>query len=130
VKYLLDTHIFIWSLTDDHKLSRQVKGILEDVEDTSVSVVSLWEISLKFGLGKLELKGSTPEKLWMDSKKLNYRFLPLAFDEVISFHHLPKEHNDPFDRMLVWQAIKNNMILISNDVGLDIYEKLGLKIVR
>ncbi len=130
MKYLLDTHIFIWSLTEDRKLSPQVKEILEDVEETSVSVVSLWEISLKFGLGKLELKGSTPEKLWMESKKMNYRFLPLAFDEVVSYHHLPREHNDPFDRMLVWQAIKNDMILISNDIRLDVYEKLGLKIIR
>lgn len=130
MKYLLDTHIFIWSAMSDHKLSRQVKDILEGTSEINVSLVTLWEISLKFGLGKLELQGSNPEKFWQDSRKMDYKLLALKFEEAVSFHHLPREHNDPFDRMLVWQAIRNDMTFISNDTKLDAYQKFGLKIIR
>jgi PIN domain nuclease of toxin-antitoxin system len=114
----------------NEKLSRQIKIILEGEKEVHVSLISLWEISLKFGLGKLELRESSPEKLWTDSLKMNYKLLPLNFEETISFHQLPREHNDPFDRMLVWQAIKNDLVLISIDKQLDVYQKFGLKILR
>ena len=129
MKGLLDTHSFIWTLLDTDKLSRKAVSVIKDSEnEISVSSISFWEISLKYSLGKLELEGLTPEELPELALKTRLEIIALTAKESASFHHLPRfHHKDPFDRMLVWQAIKRNYHLISIDQDLDCYSEYGLR---
>lgn len=130
MKILLDTHAFLWSLLETKKLSPLVSHVLSD-GDTEVflSTVSFWEISLKYALGKLKLKGLEPSDLPKFAEKLDYKILPLDANESASFHQLKKLYGDPFDRMLVWQAIQQKLTLVSVDKKLKAYQKLGLALL-
>jgi PIN domain nuclease of toxin-antitoxin system len=129
VNCLLDTHAVLWSLFSPDRLSRKASGIMSLPEnDISVSAVSFWEISLKYALGKLEMSGATPEGLPDAALRMGFNILPLDSDEAASFHHLPLlAHRDPFDRLIIWQAISRNLVLLSRDKGIGAYRDLGLK---
>jgi PIN domain nuclease of toxin-antitoxin system len=129
MKYLLDTHIFLWALISPAKLSDRCKEIVMCNEDVYISPVIFWEISIKYGLGKITLEGIKPEELLTKAKGLQLQTLEFKNEDALSFYRLPKYHTDPFDRMLVWQAIRNNMVLISHDSQLAHYEPDGLKLV-
>ena len=95
-----------------------------------VSAITFWEIALKFSLKKLELKGITPGDLPEFANKMNYEFISLSAGDAASFYHLPRiSHKDPFDRMLIWQAIRGKMVLVSKDSKISAYEDYGLKIL-
>lgn len=130
MNYLLDTHVFLWSVFEPDKLSGSVREALKKTETAvSISVVTFWEIALKYALGKLVLKNCTPEDLVITADRLSFNTLGLSRADASSFHQLPKKkHKDPFDRMIVWQAIQNNCILISKDGDLGSYKEIGLKI--
>jgi PIN domain nuclease of toxin-antitoxin system len=127
--YLLDTHTFLWSIFESNRLSLQVHSILSNYDNTIyVSSVTFWEISLKFALGKLELEPYTPEELITAANKLGFKTLCLEAEEAANFYHLPKMlHKDPFDRMLIWQAISKDLILLSKDEQFGQYSEYGLK---
>lgn len=139
MKYLLDTHAFLWLVFDSKKLNTPVKEVIQDpTHEVHVSAVSFWEISLKFSLGKLLLQHCTPDNLVKVAGKIPLEILPLLPEEAASFHQLgqisrepmalpKKEHKDPFDRMIVWQAIGHHMTLITCDGALEDYCSLGLK---
>lgn len=129
MKWLLDTHAFLWLIFDSEKLSAPVKEVIQDpAHEVYVSAVSFWEISLKFSLGKLLLNHCSPDDLVKVAGKIPLEILPLLPQEAASFHRLPKkDHKDPFDRMLVWQAIEHHMTLITRDEALEDYCSLGLK---
>lgn len=129
MNYLLDTHTFLWLVFDSARLSDAAKEIIQNpVHEIHVSAVSFWEISLKFSLGKLVLNHCTPEDLVKVAKKIPLEVLPLLPEEAASFHRLPKHsHKDPFDRMLVWQAMAHHKTLITCDKALEDYHPLGLK---
>jgi PIN domain nuclease of toxin-antitoxin system len=129
MKYLLDTHTLIWALVDEAKLTRKTRTLLSETPFVYVSVVSLWEISIKFQLGKLELNGRSPEEIWEAGESIGFKSLPAAENEVLSFYKLERLHKDAFDRMLVWQALKNNMVLISKDTRMSLYVKFGLDLI-
>lgn len=126
---LLDTHAFLWAAFAPAKLSRKARATIADGSvGVWLSPVSLWEISLKFALGKLELKGCVPEDLVAVAADMGLAVLPADALEMASFHRLPRlPHKDPFDRMLVWQAIRRDLTLISKDGALPDYRALGLK---
>jgi len=126
---LLDTHGFLWSLFAPEKLSRAaVREIKSPNNDVAVSVVTFWEISLKYALGKLKLAGVKPEELPDFAGQMNIEILPITAAEASSFHKLPRlSHKDPFDRIIIWQAIQRKMTLISKDRNFEIYRKFGLK---
>ncbi|MBX2915467.1 MAG: type II toxin-antitoxin system VapC family toxin [Cyclobacteriaceae bacterium] len=128
MSYLLDSHVLIWSIADTARLSPKAKDIISK-ENIYVSAASWWEISIKFKLGKLKLGDKTPEDFLQASQELEFKDLPLSEVETSSFHKLELLTKDPFDRMLVWQAIQHNLILISKDNRLSVYEKLGLKLL-
>ena len=128
MRYLIDTHVLLWSLSQTRNLSDKAKEILES-ENVLVSVVSWWELSIKFGLGKIELQLGTPEDLLRATQKMNYGLLPLSAEEASGFHQLARIHKDPFDRMLVWQAIKNDVTLVSKDSRLISYAPFGLQLI-
>jgi len=126
---LLDTHGFLWALFTPEKLSRKaIHEIKSSENDVAVSVVTFWEISLKYGLGKLEMTGVTPEELPDFARQMDLTILGITPDEASSFHNLPKlSHKDPFDRIIIWQAIQRKMILISKDRNFKAYHKFGLR---
>jgi len=129
MNYLLDTHALIWALFDPEKLSPLVRDtIVSQENDIAVSVVSFWEISLKFAIGKLELYGVKPEELPDYAEQMDIEIIPIHSSEAASFYKLPRiEHKDPFDRMIVWQAIQRKIGLISKDHYLNEYQRFGLK---
>ena len=112
-------------------LSKRVKDVLSESETAKfVSVISFWEIAIKFSLGKLDLKGLLPDLLPRVAKDARFEILDLNVETAVSFYKLPKFGNkDPFDRMLAWQAISKNYHLLTDDQDFTDYENQGLKIV-
>jgi len=129
MNFLLDTHSFLWTLFVPEKLSRSVtQKIKSSDNDVAVSVVTFWEISLKFALGKLELSGVEPDELPSFADQMGFSILPISPSEAASCHKLPRLlHKDPFDRLIIWQAIQRKMTLISKDREFKEYRKFGLK---
>jgi PIN domain nuclease of toxin-antitoxin system len=82
--------------------------------DVFVSIVSLWEISIKLGLGKLEIQRPF-ENLEIDLDRLDIKILPISFAELDIYRSLPLHHRDPFDRILVAQSISNSLTIITRD---------------
>lgn len=129
MNYLLDSHTFLWALLDRKKLSAKVSVLLEDATNTVfVSSVSFWELSLKYRLGKLDLIGVSPEELPALAQESGLDVLPLLPPEAAGYHLLKADwHRDPFDRMLIWQAIFHNLTLLSKDKNISKYQSVGLK---
>ena len=130
MNYLVDTHILLWSFLAANRLSEKTKTILLDENNMIYySPVSLWEISIKYGLKKLNLNGGTPDDFY---KEINNSFyLCKRLDDVglITSYKLPMYHKDPFDRFLIWEAIRNDFVLISVDDNMVLYKKEGLKVI-
>lgn len=129
---LLDTHVILWIAFNEEKLSKKVKNlILSSDSQIFLSAVSFWEISIKYQTGKLNLGTHTPSSLLEGFKKyFDHYFLDLNAKESATFYQLQTSHHrDPFDRMLIWQAINNGLDLISNDELVKQYEDTGLKII-
>ncbi len=131
MSYLLDTHSLIWSVLTPAKLSLKTKAILRDAEqEVLVSAVSFWEISLKYALGKLKLEGLSPEDLVGAATDIGFRIIELDAKATSTFHQLSAiYHRDPFDRMLIWQAIQSEYTLISKDELVQKYQSEGLKVL-
>jgi PIN domain nuclease of toxin-antitoxin system len=130
MRCLLDTHSFLWAAFSPEKLSKSARETIRDQEnEIAVSVVTFWEISLKYALGKLELINVRPEALPEAAEKMGIDILQVAPHEAASFHNLPRlAHKDPFDRLIIWQAIQRKMRLISRDRSFKDYKQYGLKI--
>jgi len=113
------------------KLSQLAKtALLDPGNEVYVSSVSFWEISLKYALGKLDLMGVEPSDLPETAMKMGYNLLHMTSFEASSFHRLPiASHRDPFDRMLVWQAITQSKTLISRDADVAEYKRCGLRVL-
>lgn len=131
MNYLLDTHTFLWTAMSPEKLSHNARDIILDMtNDILVSVVTFWEVSLKFTIGKLELQGITPEDLPEAATQMGFDLRILTPEDAATFYRLPRlPHKDPFDRMLIWQAIRENLTLVSKDADLNLYQAHGLRLV-
>lgn len=130
MSYLVDTHVAIWSLLEPARLSSSCRLALTDHPwITFVSVVSLWEISVKYGLGKLVLTNITPEGLVSSLLDAGYHLLPLQPDDAASAWRLPRvpHHRDPFDRLLIWQCIRQDLTFLSVDSAVAAYHQYGLR---
>ena len=129
--YLVDTHIFLWSLFSPRKINKKIRRILRNQEVTKfVSLITFWEISLKYSLGKLPLKKLAPDELPNIAKNARYDILFLDTEVVCSFYKLPKIKNkDPFDRMLAWQAIRSDCTLVTVDKDFRDLSSRGLKLL-
>lgn len=128
---LIDTHILLWSLANTKKLNTQEKKILVSPQTSIyVSAVSLWEISLKYSIGKLIIEPFDVKKIISGIHDSNYSMMPLTGEEASGFYQLPHTSNtDPFDRMLCWQAICNDYYFMSRDAKINQYKKFGLKLI-
>lgn len=107
---LLDTHVAIWWLSGDVRLSGRTRRLIEDTSRVRLSVVSLWEILIKLGRGGLEMPDGYADALLDD-----FLGLDLTVEHVLEARLLPAIHRDPFDRMLVAQAMVERLTLVSRD---------------
>lgn len=131
MNYLIDTHVLLWARLEPRKLSKSQQSIFESSTDRKfVSTVSVWEISLKFALGKLNLNGHNPEEFMSSAHDLGLQILPPTPNQFASFYRLPASlaHKDPFDRMLIWQAIQSDLCLVSSDTKMAAYGIHGLQV--
>jgi PIN domain nuclease of toxin-antitoxin system len=131
MKYILDTHALLWLLTKPKELSESVKTIIENPKnEIIVSAVSFWEISLKFSIGKLVLENFVPEDFYQTTLKMGFNLISIKPEITQNFHHLKGVyHRDPFDRMLIWQAITENYTIITKDSTINLYKTEGLKTI-
>jgi PIN domain nuclease of toxin-antitoxin system len=131
MKLLLDTHAFIWAVSEPGKLSRKAAAAIIDGEnELFVSAVSFWEIAIKIRLGKLQPVGIDHRTLVDAAKSTGIGAIPLDAGEAESSHQLTEDsHFDPFDRMLVWQAITRKLTLVSADSILKRFDADGLKLL-
>ncbi len=134
MKYLLDTCTMIWLLKEPEKLSEKAVRLIENPHvEVFVSTISFWELSLKHAIGKLSIGNVELEDLEeLLTDELFIGVIGLNEQETLSYHRLPifGDHRDPFDRMLAWQAIKRNMVLISSDPAFELYRQCGLRLIR
>ena len=120
---LLDTHAFLWWITDDPELSETARNIIRDSSNTLYwSAASSWEVAIKYALGRLPLP-EEPEKFIPPELTKNHIESLLITDEH-AFHtrQLPHHHKDPFDRMLIAQARTESLMLLSCDSMFDLYD--------
>ncbi len=116
MRFLLDTHTFLWWTANDTQLSEPAKAAIADADnDVFVSAVSGWEIAIKARLGKLPLPEAP--NLFMARMVARHAFgvLPITLTHVVRDYHLPTLHSDPFDRLLIVQAKLEGMTLVTND---------------
>ncbi len=131
MNYLLDTHTFLWAAFVPAKLSARARKEIRSAENRiCLSTISFWEIALKFALGKIELKNCQPDDMPDIAAQMHIEIIQPTAQETASFYRLPKiKHKDPFDRMIIWQALQQPLVLISKDAGLPEYKELGLKVL-
>ena len=112
---LVDTHILLWSFLETAKLSKEIKAVLLDEDnDIYYSPISLWEISIKYGLKKLSLRGGTPDDFFTELNNSYYHCKTIDPLDIITSHKLPVHHRNPFDRFLIWEAIRNDTEKLNN----------------
>jgi PIN domain nuclease of toxin-antitoxin system len=122
MKLLLDTHAFLWLASDITKLSPNVQRLLSNEEnEIYLSVASLWEMSIKLGMGKLHI-GKPLAQIVIEQQQVNHiQLLAIHASHALAVQELPPHHKDPFDRMLVAQARLELMTLLTEDATLKLY---------
>ena len=116
MKLLLDTHIFLWYISGDSRLPNDIQqGIRNPNNEVYLSVVSLWEVIIKHQLGKLPLP--EPPEHYLPIQRERHQIANLSLDEasVSQLAGLPLIHRDPFDRMLICQALEHNLTIVTVD---------------
>lgn len=121
MRLLLDTHIALWALTDDARLSARARALIEDpANQVAVSAASVWEIAIKHALGRGDMPVSGGAALnWF--RQAGYDLLPVTPDHAAAVEALPDHHRDPFDRLLIAQATSEPMRLITRDPLVALY---------
>jgi len=121
MRYLIDTHTFLWFIDDSPQLSVDVKNLLESETDIILSVASLWEIAIKVSIGKLRLPDAY-DKFIPDQVAANdIEVLPISLGHLSVVATLPFHHRDPFDRLIIAQGMVEKMEIISVDGVFDAY---------
>ena len=121
MRLLLDTHIFLWYITGDERISLSMRHAIEDSDASYLSVVSLWEATIKYQLGKLPLPEEPHPWLSMQRELHGIEQLHLEEASVARLSDLPSYHRDPFDRMLVCQALEHELLIVTVDSVLSRY---------
>jgi PIN domain nuclease of toxin-antitoxin system len=122
MKILLDTHIFLWFISGDIRLSTDVRDAIRDPDnEVYLSAVSVWEAIVKYQLGKLPLP--EPPEIYLPKQRDIHQIVSLALDEssVAQLANLPQLHRDPFDRMLICQALQNGLTIATVDAAVRAY---------
>jgi PIN domain nuclease of toxin-antitoxin system len=121
---LLDTHIALWAITGDATLGEDFLDRLRHDADIFLSPVSLWEITMRQATGKL----AGPADLAKRVRHMGFLELPVTYAHAIAAGRLPPHHRDPFDRMLVAQAVTEGLTLVSRDWSFELYDVDILKV--
>ncbi len=121
MKLLLDTHTFLWFIDGNPHLSARAKGLLESDVDLLLSVASLWELAIKASIGKLKL--AQPYNVFVPQQLADndIEILPISLAHVEIISSLPFYHRDPFDRLIIAQAMIEQLPIVSIDATLDAY---------
>jgi PIN domain nuclease of toxin-antitoxin system len=122
MKILLDTHIFLWFISGDNRLSTDVRDAIRNLDnEVYLSVVSVWEVIVKHQLGKLPLPES-PE-IYLPKQRDRHQIASINLDEgsVAQLVKLPSLHRDPFDRMLICQALQHGLTIATVDAAIRAY---------
>lgn len=115
MNYLVDTHILLWYMVGDKRISNHTKAIIENTSNTIyLSNASLWEIAIKVGIGKLKLKGSLSDLKYHLIDK-GFIILDFDYEDLETLLTLPFHHQDPFDRLIVAQGKTKALEIITND---------------
>ena len=126
MEYLIDTHAFLWFINGDEQLSEKAKNAIADSDATKyISIASFWEIAIKLNLGKLSL-----DMAYQDLRQQvlvnGFEILPITFEHTIELTSLDLHHRDPFDRIIIAQALSEKLALISKDGNFIKYNRLQL----
>ena len=127
MRYLLDTHTFIWWDSNASELSSTVFNLLKNPANNFwFSVASVWEMQIKLQAGKLNLRMSLPEIVEHQQKNNRIELLPILLPHALSLDGLPLHHKDPFDRILIAQAQVEKLTLVSHDA---IFAQYGVAVM-
>ena len=122
MRILLDTHAFLWWFLDDGSLSKTAHGVIADeASEVLVSAASAWEIATKHRIGKLAGAGKVLPDIARAIADQGFGSLPISVDDGARAGALPGHHRDPFDRILIAQALARNIVLVSNEALFDRY---------
>jgi PIN domain nuclease of toxin-antitoxin system len=127
MKLLLDTHIFLWLISKDKRLSNEVVNAINSPDnDVFLSVASIWECVIKYQLGKLDFSES-PE-IYLPKKRQEYLIESLTIDEdsVKYLTNLPLLHKDPFDRLIICQSLQYNLVIVTEDNSILSYPNINI----
>jgi PIN domain nuclease of toxin-antitoxin system len=122
MKVLVDTHAFIWDLEASPRSSRKaIEMLRSDEHELFFSLVSLWEIAIKIKTGKLNALGSSVAYIRDEMENYSMTLLPIRYEHVLQLEALPAHHSDPFDRLLIAQAITESLPILTNDEKFALY---------
>ena len=125
---LLDTHVALWAITDSPRLPLTARELITSPKtNVWVSTASLWEIAIKHALGRGDMPISGKDAMCFFSES-GYRLLPIEAEHAVAVEDLPAHHNDPFDRILVAQALVEPMRLMTHDALVALYSDTIIKI--
>lgn len=127
MKVLVDTHTFLWALLHDHRLSAKAKEVLRSEDHELVfSLVSLWEIAIKIKTGKLNTIGSSVSYIRDEMNAYGLELLPIRYEHVLQLESLLPHHGDPFDRLLIAQALAESLPILTGD---EVFRRYGVKVI-
>lgn len=132
MKYLIDTHVFIWFMMEPEKITKKILKILcNEKNEIFISPISFWELAIKWQFGKLSLGKISVLQLPHIAEQYDFTLLTPQTYDYVSISQIPQKenHHDPFDRMLIQQAIRNDLILISKDEKFQQYQENGLQLL-
>ena len=126
MQYLLDTHTLLWFIGGDEELSDTAKFAIIDIDAIKyVSIASLWEVAIKVNLGKLTLDMDYAE-LGEQITINGFEILPITFDHTNALVNLELHHRDPFDRIIIAQALNDKLTVVGKDSNFSKYSNLQL----
>jgi len=125
MRLLLDTHIYLWAVTDNPKLTKAARKMITEADEVFVSSASIWEASIKAGLGKLDVDVNL---LVTEIDASGFKELPVRAVHAALIRDLPDIHRDPFDRLLVAQALSEPLRLLTADGHLAAYTDLVISV--
>ena len=120
-RLLLDTNAFLYFINNDSALSETAKSLLESEVDLLISAASLWEIAIKFSIGKLSLPDSFGNFIPLQILQNDIEILPVSLPHLERLSVLPFHHKDPFDRLIIAQSMVENLPIVSSDLAFDLY---------
>ena len=125
MRILVDSHAYVWTKLNDPRLSRKARSILRsDEHDLFFSLASLWELSINIRLGRLRTLTSSVAFLHDSLAEDGITILPLRYEEILALEHLDMHHRDPFDRILIAQALHHGLMLLTNDADIKLYREV------